>query len=105
MQSESQKAKRAKSASLLKKVDLKTLRGSYIDDIEKYQTKHKAPGVGKYDITKDPYAKKFLNLKPKELPIKFNNFDDTKFLSDKTPGAGHYNPHVTILLLSYQSHT
>lgn len=86
--------KRAKSASLLKKVDPKIARGSYIDDIEKYQTKTKEPGVGKYDLTKDPYAKKYLNLKPKSVPIKFNNFDDVKFLSSHVPGAGHYNPHV-----------
>lgn len=57
--------KRAKSASLLKKVDPKITRGSYIDDIEKYQAKNKEPGIGKYDLTKDPYAKKYINIKSK----------------------------------------
>ena len=55
-----------KSADALKKVDLGVKKGTFIDDIEKHQAKHKAPGVGKYDITKDPYKRKYLNLKPKE---------------------------------------
>ena len=57
--------KRTKSADTLKKVDPNAKRGSYIDDIEKYALKHKPPGVGKFDITKDPYKKKYLNLKQK----------------------------------------
>lgn len=57
--------KRAKSASVLNKVDPKLKRGSYIDDIERYQAKTKEPGVGKFDLTKEIYPKKYLNLKPK----------------------------------------
>lgn len=56
--------KRNKSADL-QKVDLKIKRGSYIDDIEKFEAKHKPPGVGKFDITKDPWKKKIMNLKTK----------------------------------------
>ena len=90
--------KRNKSAELRNKVDPKAKRGHYIDNMEKYEAKHKPPGIGKYDITKDPYKKKFINLKPKELPRKFNNYDDVKFLSNNVPGAGHYNPHVISIL-------
>ncbi len=63
--SDEKSVKRTKSASLLKKVDPKLTKNTYIDSIEKYQIKNKEPGVGKYDITKDPYKKKYLNLKQK----------------------------------------
>lgn len=59
--------KRHKSADL-KKIDLTAKKGTYIDNIEKYEQKHKPPGIGKFDITKDPWKKKFINIKPKELP-------------------------------------
>lgn len=87
--------KRHKSADL-KKVDQKIQRGSYIDDIEKFEAKHKPPGVGKFDITKDPWKKTFSPLKAKEKPEKPSNMDDIKFLGAGVVGPGHYNPHVKL---------
>lgn len=49
----------------MKKVDTKLSKKTYIDDIERYQAINKEPGIGKYDITKDPYEKKIIKLKSK----------------------------------------
>lgn len=42
--------KRTKSLSSLNKVDLKTSKRTYIDDIQKQHIKFKHPGVGKYNL-------------------------------------------------------
>lgn len=45
--------RRTKSASIKKeKIDFKLKKGTYIDNIEEYETKHKPPGIGKFDLTK-----------------------------------------------------
>lgn len=81
---------------------MKLKRGTYIDDIENHQKKHKAPPVGKYDITKDPYKKKVVNLKPKDPQVKRNTLDDVVYLSNFNPGSGQYNPHVCNFLYSFR---
>jgi hypothetical protein len=45
--------RRTKSASLKKiVVNLNVKKGTFIDNIENYEKKHKPPGVGKFDLTK-----------------------------------------------------
>ena len=76
----------------------KLKRNTIFDDIEKYEAKHKFPGVGQFDLTKDPFKKTIINIKPKTIPVKFNNLDDIKYVSSSIPGPGFYNPHVFVNL-------
>lgn len=89
------KARKNKSADALKKVNPSLKKWTYIDDIERYEAKHKPPGVGKFDLLKEPFQKKHIKLKQTEVPTKLSQMDDVKFLSAGTRGVGHYNPHVT----------
>jgi hypothetical protein len=90
--------KRNKSASL-RMVDPKTKRGSYLDNIESYESKHKPPGVGKFDLTRYGSvggSRKASLMKMNKAIQKFNNFDDGLKLAAELPGPGEFNPHVFV---------
>lgn len=91
--------RRTKSASMKKeKIDFNLKRGTYIDNIEDYQAKHKPPGIGKFDLTKYTgfTEKRQFSPKDKELKIKNNNLDDVIKVAAELPGPGQFNPHVNI---------
>jgi hypothetical protein len=64
--------------------------------LEEFETKHKPPGVGKFDLTKytDLGTKRFSNMKPNKEIKKNNNFDDAIKIAAELPGPGQFNPHV-----------
>ena len=92
--------RRSKSDSIKKiVVDLKASKKTYLDDITAEVTKHKPPGVGKFDLTRytDIGTKGHSSVKNLTERVKFNNFDDGIKVAAELPGPGQFNPHVNVL--------
>ena len=71
---------------------MKVTKGTFIENIEKHEVRHKSPGVGKYNLIEEYKKPKPSKLKPEE---KISHLDDICVLANVTPGTGFYNPHVT----------
>eukprot|EP00826_Nyctotherus_ovalis_P051348 TRINITY_DN6411_c0_g3_i1.p1 TRINITY_DN6411_c0_g3~~TRINITY_DN6411_c0_g3_i1.p1 ORF type:complete len:166 (-),score=50.15 TRINITY_DN6411_c0_g3_i1:381-878(-) len=79
------------------KTSAKVNRTTYIDDIMKYQGKHKYPGPDKYfkEEKKKLPEKKSVD---KSKLIRPSFLDDAQYLAMNNPAPGTYNPYVLLVV-------
>ena len=75
------------------KVSSKVKRETYIDDIVKYENKHKYPGPNKYFKEEKKKAAEKKTINPSKL-VRPSFLDDAQYLAMNNPAPGSYNPYV-----------